>query len=360
MLQKDNQQNTTKTHTPTEAAIFKVGDLVDGKVLEIKRNEIYLDLSGLATGLVRGPELEDEMDEYADLKIGDQATATIIDIDNEKGLIELSFRYAGHKRAWEKLQEMMNKKETIEVKITGANAGGLIVHYNKIVGFLPTSQLGFQHFPRVEDGDKERILKLLKKYVGQTFKVTIIGLSEAENKLIVSEKEVTRAITQTKNFKIGDIIEGEVQGLVDFGAFVKFDGCEGLCHISEIAWRRLDHPGDILKIGDKVRAEIIGMEGDKFSLSIKKLIVDPWAKIQDKYKVGQEVKGKVLKINPFGLFVELDPEIHGLAHISELSDGSKIDLRELGKPGDILKFKITSIEPDEHRLGLSLKGVKQD
>lgn len=337
----------------------KINDLIEGTVLEIKRNEVYLDLDGNATGLVRGPELEDELGEYSNLKVGDKVMATVVDVDNEKGLVELSFRSAGHQRAWKKLQEIMTQKQTIEVKIVAANVGGLIIQYGKISGFLPTSQLSSQHFPRVEDGDKGKILEMLKKHIGQIFKVGIIGLDESENKLIVSEKEIIKNTNTDKEFKIGDPINGEVQGLVDFGAFIKFDGREGLCHISEIAWRRLDHPSDVLKIGDKVKAEIIGMENDKFSLSIKKLIPDPWVKIEEKYKVGQEVMGKILKINLFGFFIELDPEIHGLAHVSELSEDGKKNPNEIAKAGDSLKFKITSIEPEDHRLGLSLKGVKQ-
>lgn len=352
MVKKNNNQIVN-------LSLPKIGDTVEGKVIEIKRNEIYLDLNGLATGIVRGAELENELGNSSNLKIGDQVTATVIDLDNEKGLFELSFRSARHQKTWEILQEIMNKKQTIPVKISGANAGGLIVQYGNIVGFMPTSQLNFQHFPRVENGDKNKILELLKKYIGQTFEVKIIDLSPEENKLIVSEKEVIKETAPAKAFKIGDIIEGEVQGLVDFGAFIRFDNREGLCHISEIAWRRLDHPSDALKIGDKVRAEIIGIEKDKFSLSIKKLIVDPWINIHQKYKIGQEVTGKILKINPFGFFVELDPEIHGLAHVSELSDEEKIEPHKIAKVGDSLKFKITSIEPEEHRLGLSLKGVKQ-
>lgn len=352
-MPKKNNNRTISLSLP------KIGDIVEGRVIEIKRNEIYLDLNGLATGVVRGIELEDELGTSGNLKIGDKVTATVIDLDNEKGLLELSFRSASHQKAWESLQKIMEQKQTIPVKIIGANAGGLIIQYGNISGFLPTSQLNYQHFPRVEDGDKNKILELLKKYIGQTFEVQIIGLSPEENKLIVSEKEVIKSMGSTKTFKIGDIIEGEVQGLVDFGAFIRFDNREGLCHISEIAWRRLDHPSDVLKIGDKVKAEIIGIEGDKFSLSIKKLIPDPWLHVHDKYKVGQEVMGKILKINPFGFFVELDSEIHGLAHVSELSDKEKVDPYKIAKVGDVLKFKITSIEPEEHRLGLSLKGIEQ-
>ncbi|MGB9680644.1 MAG: 30S ribosomal protein S1, partial [Minisyncoccia bacterium] len=340
------KDNLTKNQFLNKTWFPKIGDLVEGKVIEIKRNEVYLDLNSLATGVVRGPELEDELNARANLKIGDTVSATVIDLDNEKGLLELSFRITGHQKAWQKLKEIMAKKQTIPVKIISANTGGLIVQYGKIDGFLPTSQLSYEHFPRVPSGDRNQILNLLKKYIGQTFQTKIIGLSEDENRLIVSEKEVTKeTLGKGKTFKIGDIIEGEVQGLVDFGAFIRFNGQEGLCHISEIAWRRLDHPSDVLKVGDKVKAEIIDIKNDKFSLSIKKLIPDPWLKVCEKYHLNQEVIGKILKINPFGFFVEISPEIHGLAHVSELSENGKTDPYKIAKVGDILKFRITSIEP---------------
>lgn len=342
----------------------EVGDLVEGTVLEIGRNEIYIDLNGLATGVVRGPELFDESEEFSNLKKGDRVTTTIIDLENEKGLIELSIRSAGHQKAWTKLKTLMEQKKVISVKVTDANRGGLITQYGKIYGFLPVSQLKADHYPRVAGGEKNKILEKLKKLIGQNLLVEIIDLDQNEEKLIVSEKEVLReGKTSLGGYKPGDTIEGTVSGLVDFGAFVKFNkNLEGLVHISEIAWQRLDHPKDILKVGDKVKAKIIDLnqETGKFSLSIKKLQKDPWEKVSEKYQIGQIVSGKVLKINPFGIFVELDPEIHGLAHISELSEKPISHPSEIVKIGDILKFKIVSIEPEDHRLGLSIKALKTE
>jgi ribosomal protein S1 len=164
------------------------------------------------------------------------------------------------------------------------------------------------------------------------------------------------------NYKVGDVIQGKISGLVDFGVFVTFDrDQEGLVHISELAWQRIDHPQDIVKAGDKVKAQIIGITDDgKISLSIRRLISDPWKNVEEKYVVGQEVDGKVLKINPFGFFVELDKDIHGLAHISEISEKPIKDLSGIAKEGDVLKFKIVSIEADDHRLGLSMIDKKEE
>ena len=336
----------------------KVNDLIEGRVIEIGRNEIYLDINGLTTGVVRGPELFDESGDFSNLKKGDKTLATVIDLENEKGLIELSFRHASHKKAWGNLEEIFKKEKPLLVKITEANKGGLIVNHGKIQGFLPVSQLKPEHYPRIDDGDKNKILEKLKTFIGKEMSVKIITLEEKDGKLIVSEKKFapTEKKPIHKRYKIGDIVQGKISGLVDFGAFITFNkNQEGLVHISELAWQRIDHPKDIVKIEDKVKAEIIGITEDgKISLSVRRLIDDPWKNVKKKYKVGQEVKGKILKINPFGLFVELDRDIHGLAHISELSNSPVKDLSRVAKAGDVLKFKIVSIEPGDHRLGLSL------
>ncbi len=338
--------------------IPKIGEIVKGRVLAIKKGEAYLDINGLFTGIVRGPELEDEFNEYKKLSIGDEVSATVLEIDNEKGGLELSFRQLNPQKVQQKLKKIVEEGQVISVKVTDANSGGLLCRYEKMSGFLPTSQMSPEHFPRVSDGDKGKILNLLKNLIGQTLQVKVIGFLEDENKLVLSEKELLKP---QKCYQIGDVVEGEICGLVDFGAFVKFENCEGLIHISEIAWRRLDHPKEVLKIGQKVRAKIIGLNNDKFSLSLKALLTDPWLKIEKKYQIGQEVMGRVLKITPFGLFIELDPEIHGLAHVSELSDkplNSVEEISKIAKIGDLLKFKIISLEPEDHRLGLSLRVLK--
>ena len=192
----------------------------------------------------------------------------------------------------------------------------------------------------------------------------MIDVDEAEEKLNVSGKAgwEEKQKDVIASYKVGDLVEGKVTAVTDFGVFVEFgqDNLEGLVHISELAWQRIENPADVVKGGDKIKAEIINVEGSKIFLSMKKLKEDPWKNVADKYKINQVVKGKVLKVNPFGLFVELDPDIHGLAHISELSDKPINDPNEIAKEGDILGFKVLSIEPSSHRLGLSLKSSKKD
>ncbi len=340
----------------------KVGELIKGTVINVSKNEVLLDINGLTTGLVRGKELEDESGEHTELKVGDQAYATVLESENERGILELSFRQAGHQKAWENLEELKQKGNIIKTKIFDANKGGLMCKVGGVMGFMPVSQLTTEHYPRVEGGDKNKILEILKSYINQDFDAKIIDVDEKENKLIVSERaawEEQQKETIGK-YQIGQVVKGKITGVVDFGAFIEFDdNMEGLVHISEIAWQRIDNPRDYIKVGEEVQAKIIEIDGSKISLSIKSLHEDPWKEVVKKYTIGQTVSGKVLKTSDFGAFVELDKDIHGLAHISELADFPIKNAGEVLKIGETYEFKIVSIEPDEHRLGLSLKALKQ-
>lgn len=340
----------------------KVGELIKGTVISIGKNEILLDIGGITTGIVRGKEIEDESGEHTNLKTGDEAYATVQELENERGLLELSFRQAGHQKAWENLEETKTKETIIKTRIVDANKGGLMCKVGGVVGFMPVSQLTTEHYPRVEGGDKNKILDILKGFVGEEFDVKIIDVDEKDSKLIVSERAAWEEIQKEtiSKYQIGQTVTGRITGVVDFGAFVEFgENMEGLVHISEIAWQRIDNPRDYIKVGDEVQAKIIEIDGSKISLSIKALQEDPWKNVANKYKIGQTVTGKVLKTNDFGAFVELDRDIHGLAHISELADYPIKSASEVVKIGETYDFKIVSIEPAEHRLGLSLRALKE-
>ncbi len=342
--------------------IPKVGDLVEGTVLTIGRGEIIIDIDGVSIGVVRGRELKDESGQYDHLKSGEKVIATVIEVENEKGSLELSLRQAGHQKAWGNLLQLQKEQSIIEVEVVDANRGGLLVRLGQVTGFLPVSQLNSEHYPRVDGGDKTRILEKLRQLSGQLLKVKVLDVAEGDNKLIVSEKAAgdEKQKELLSKYKIGDTVEGTVSGVVDFGAFVQFDGgTEGLVHISELAWQRIDHPKDIIQPGQPVKAQIIGLDNGKISLSLKALQEDPWVKAAERYQIGQIVKGKVLKVNPFGLFVELDTEIHGLAHISQLSTSTIRNINEFAKAGDALDFKIISIETQNHRMGLSIRAITE-
>ncbi|OIO19343.1 MAG: 30S ribosomal protein S1 [Candidatus Magasanikbacteria bacterium CG_4_10_14_0_8_um_filter_32_14] len=347
------------------ANIPKVGDLVKGKIIAIDKGEVRVDVSGLIVGVVRGPELFSESKEFSGVKVGDEVEATVIDDENENGEMELSFRVAGNKLVWSRMAQHVKEGDIVKAKILAANKGGLMLQSGALVGFMPVSQLNPNNYPRVQGGDKNRILEHLRKFIGETIKVKVITADMDDEKLIFSEKEVWEE--EQKNvldsYSVGDIVEGEVSALTSFGAFIKFGkNLEGLVHISEIVWQRISHPREVLKVGDKIKAQIIDLNKSKIYLSIKRLIVDPWKKVKDTYKVGQIINAEIHKIEPFGLMVKLDNEIHGLAHISDLSDKRVSDTKMLLSKFEVGKkynFEIISIEPAEHRLGLKLEGVNK-
>lgn len=364
---EESKSPMEKILAENEIKIPQAGDVVEGTVIDISSSSLLLDLGPIGTGIVIGKEIKDGLSAGIKLKKGDKVSATITDLESEDGYIELSIREASCERAWDDLESKRDTQEVVAVKILDANKGGLIVEINGISGFLPVSQLSSDHYPRVEDGDKNKILEILKRLISQELQVRIINTDRVNEKLITSEKaaasEKEKAVIS--ELKVGDAIEGEVSGVVDFGAFVKFlppskkdsaeekDKLEGLVHISELAWQLIGNPKEIVKAGDKVKAKIIGIDDTRISLSMKALEKDPWENVEKKYKSGDTVKGKVDKINPFGAFVYLDKDIHGLAHVSEFREVFP-DKRmgEVLKAGETYQWKIMSIEPKEHRMGL--------
>ncbi len=337
------------------AALPKRGDIVEGAVLEKKGSHLYLDLGAHGTGVVFGREYYDAHDAIKGLAPGDRVTAKVVDADNEEGYVELSLREAGREKNWQELKRLMDTGEAVRLKVADANRGGLILAHLGVQGFLPASQLSQEHYPRVEGGDKEKIFGALKELVGRELEVSVIDLNPIEGKLIFSEKfRETEAIRQRlAAYHAGDVVEGEVAGIVSFGAFVKFgDGLEGLVHVSEIDWQLISNPADVLKIGQSVTAKIIGISGEKVSLSLKALKEDPWSKVAEKYRPGDAVTGIVTKFNPFGAFVKLDAEIQGLAHISEF--GSEAKMKEVLRLGEPHQFRVRSVDAKEHRMALGL------
>jgi len=344
-----------------------VGDVVIGTVIDVASNHALIDLGPLGTGVVLGKEMRSGLSGNAKLHIGEEVSATLTSLENEDGDIEVSIREASYEKSWDDLREKLQNKAVIETKVLDANKGGLMVELNGIMGFLPVSQLANEHYPRVEDGDKNKILELLKELIGVSVNVRLLDADQENEKLIVSEKaaQSERDRELINRLRIGDEIEGEVSGVVDFGAFIKFDAptgedgkkagkkLEGLVHISELAWQLIDDPREIVKTGDPVRVKVIGIEDTRISLSMKALKEDPWTKVSERYAVNQVVSGKVDKINHFGAFVYLDRDIHGLAHVSEFHDvypGRKME--DIFRVGETYDWKILSIEPRAHRMGL--------
>lgn len=361
MTEETNKSDFSKLLDKQEFSIPQVGDVIKGIVVAASKSEVRIDVNGVMVGVVRGPELYLEDDEYGKLTQGDETEAMVVETENENGELELSFKRVGQEKAWNILEEAYQDKEPVFIKIVDANKGGLMARFRQIKGFLPVSQLAPEHYPRVSGGDKSKILDKLKKFVGQKMEVNVITLEEGDDKIIFSEKELwnKRKKDVISQYKEGMVVEGTVTAITNFGVFVSFgENMEGLIHISELAWQRIDSPHDLVKVGDTIKAEVVNLEGSKIFLSAKKLMKDPWHEATQKYKEGTVVEGEILKVNPFGLFVKLDEEIHGLAHISELGLKPKEKVSEVFNAGDKKEFEIINISPEEHRLGLKLADKK--
>lgn len=339
-----------------EVSALNAGDVVEGAVIAAEKHEIWLDLGPRGTGLVVGREIE----QSDDIKPGDIISASVLDPEGDDGYAILSLKKVAKEKGWEALEERMQAAEVFSIKAFDANKGGLLVEVDGIRGFLPVSQLSAENYPRVSGADKDEILHRLNSLIGKPLNVRILDLDRRDNKLILSEKAARREDTEGKVAKmtVNDVVTGTVTGVVDFGIFVNVDGVEGLVHISEIAWDRVDNPSKYVKVGDKIEAKIISIDRDKLSLSMKQLTPDPWLEEISKYKVGDEIEGKITRITPFGAFVQVTPVIEALVHISELSDEHVEDPNTLVKLGETKQFRIIAIDADAHKLSLSMKSPK--
>lgn len=334
----------------------QAGDLIEGRIIKMSSASIILDLGEIGAGIVYGGEIKENKEALKKLKIGDTLSVLVIDPENEDGFVELSFKKASLEKTWSELKEKKQSGQPIAVKVTDANRGGLLVKFSSIAGFLPVSQLSLKNYPRVEDGDKSKILNRLNQFIGKELKVKIIGLDQKNEKLIVSEKALSqKKIKESlEKFKEGDVVEGTVTSLTNFGAFIKFDeNLEGLAHISELDWRIVNHPSQVVKENEKVKAKIVNIQNGQFSLSLKALKEDPWQNIGDKYQNGQIVKGQVAKFNPLGAIVKISDDICGLIHISEFSKQNQ-PMESILKLGEQYDFRIISLTPKTRKMSLSL------
>ncbi|MBT7494473.1 MAG: S1 RNA-binding domain-containing protein, partial [Candidatus Peribacter sp.] len=297
------------------------GESVDGKVVFRGKNKLLIDINGIAVGIVSGRELRDSFNTFRELKVGDEVTALVLEDENDEGMIVLSLRMASQQKAWDRFHELVDTEGTMKFVAQEANKGGLLSNIDGIRTFLPVSQLAPMHYPRVNNADSSEIISRLAKYIGHNFTVKIITMDEEAGKIVVSEREAM-AEERSKSLEsltIGDEKDGLVTGIVKFGVFVAFDGLEGLVHISEIAWGHVKNPSEHAHVGDKVRVKVIGLEGDKLSLSIKQLTKDPWEEIAERYPVGKQVTGSVVRFADYGAFLRLERDINGLVHMTEIA-----------------------------------------
>jgi len=346
----------------TDFTIPLLGELVEGTVISFSKNRILVDLNGIATGIITGQESNDTAGTIKTLSVGDTVSAFVIEDENDDGLIVLSLRKASQKKTWNKFIEAYENDVILELAPTEANKGGLLLNIDGIKGFIPVSQLAPLHYPRVNGANSNQIFARLQKLVGEKLKVKILNLDREGGKLILSEKaaESNKRGDALDKLEIGQKIKGQISGIVNFGIFVTFQGLEGLVHISEIAWGHVKDPNDFGKLGTDVEVLVIGKDDDKISLSMKRLYPDPWVEAAKVYQVGTIIESEINRLTPFGAFVKLDNDINGLIHVSEISDDENSKPEDLLTVGKKIKAKIITIDPEEHRVGLSIKALTSD
>ncbi|MBU6426976.1 S1 RNA-binding domain-containing protein [Patescibacteria group bacterium] len=336
-----------------------VGDMVEGPVMAVEKSSVFIDMAPFGTGIIYGREFLSARDIIKKINIGDIIAAKIVDNTHKEGYYELSLKEARQALIWSEAEAAIKEKKSLDLPVKEANKGGLLIEWQGITGFLPASQLKPEHYPKIADGDKDRILDELKKLVGTRLGVSIITADPKEGKLIFSEKgsEIKEKEKIISKYEIGDEVEGTVTGVVDFGAFVKVEeGLEGLVHISEIDWGLVDNPNNFVKVGQKIRARIIEVKDGKISLSIKQLKPNPWIEAAKKYKKDMSVTGVIIKFNKHGALASVEEGVAGLVHISEFGNEEKLHkMLELGKTYD---FKISLFDPKEQKMALSFAGTK--
>jgi small subunit ribosomal protein S1 len=332
------------------------GEVVEGVVSSVKKHEVWIDLGAKGVGVV----MRREIGHGQQLEVDQKVTVSVIDPELEEGYALLSMKRAAKDRGWDELKRVFESQEIIEVTPYDANRGGLLVELEGIRGFLPVSQLAAGHYPRVSGADKDEILQKLNALVNKPIRVRVLDVSRKDNKLIFSEKEAVKDDMQARfaTLKVSDVVEGVITGVIDFGAFVNVDGIEGLIHISEISWERVEDPRKYVKVGDTVKAKIIAIDKDRLSLSLKQMSEDPWLQEVKAFSKGDIVEGKITRITPFGAFVQLSPSVEALVHVSEMSDDETVDPQQIFQLNEKKQFKVLDIDTENRKIALSLKSAK--
>lgn len=333
------------------------GSIVEGVVSAIGRARVYVDIAPFGTGLIYGREYMNARDILRKVAPGDTIASKVVLVENEDGYIELSLKEARQALIWADAEAAVRNATILSLEVKEANKGGLIIDWQGIQGFLPASQLSAEHYPRVSDGDKDKILTALNELIGKHLSVVMITADPKEHKLIFSEKglqEKEEKEEKINKYEVGNVIKGEVTGAVDFGIFVKLEpGLEGLVHISELDWGLVEDTKALYKVGDMVDVKVIEVKDDKISLSIKQLKENPWVTAAKNYKKDQIVDGVVIKYNKHGALASIEEGVAGLVHVSEFETEEK--LKAVLSLGSVYKFKISLFEPSEQKMTLSFK-----
>src|SRR6187401_1840668 len=331
---------------------FEEGDVVTGKVVRIDKDEVLVDIGYKSEGVIPNNELSirKSVDPHEEVELGEEVDALVLTKEDQDGRLILSKKRARFERAWRKIEAAAESGEPVNGAVIKV---GLIVDLG-VRGFLPASLVDIRRVPNLDE------------YLGQTIQTKVIELNRSRNNVVLSRRAVLEEERKEQRQAIlerlqpGLIIEGQISNIVDFGAFVDLDGIDGLIHISELSWGHVNHPSEVLSIGDTVRVKVLDIdrERQRISLGLKQTQEDPWERVVNTYNVGDVLEGKVTKVVSFGAFVEIMEGVEGLVHISELAQHHVENPREIVDPGDTVKVKILEIDDERRRLSLSLKRVE--
>jgi small subunit ribosomal protein S1 len=337
---------------------FTPGELIEGMVISVSHGEVLLDVGAKSEGIITGPELGEDKS-YLSLKPGDTILAQVVQSENDQGYIVMSFKRAEKDRKWIDVDDAFKNGSVLEAVVLEYNKGGLLAECLGLRGFIPLSHLDRVHFAndiaKFAAGSEAELKNSLKVLSGKVLKVKVIELDREKNRLVLSEKDALSTYSEEarqeklSNIKENDTLEGIVTGIMPFGVFVDLDGVEGLVHISEIAWEKVNHPSTYFKVGETVKVKVLGIDdgSGKLALSVKRLTDNPWNNVEDKYPIGTKVKGKVSKIVPFGAFVNLEKGLDGLIHVSETNG----PLEE----GQEVEVIVTQVDGSNQKLALSVR-----
>ncbi|WP_423224401.1 30S ribosomal protein S1 [Candidatus Amarolinea aalborgensis] len=344
------------------------GSVRKGTIVRVTPTEILVDIGAKSEGIISDRELERVGKEaLAKLTVGDEILVYVVRPEDEEGHVVLSFSRAQQERDWLKAEELLKSQEVFEGLVAGFNRGGVTIKVGRLRGFVPTSQLvSVQSMS--QDGASDNLEARLADLVGKKLKLKVVEMDQKRNRLILSERQANRDWRKQakerllSELKKGDKCTGIVTSMSDFGAFIDLGGADGLVHLSEITWGHINHPGEVLKIGQRVEAYVLNvdMERRRIGLSLRRLQPEPWSVVHERYAVGQLVDATITKLTNFGAFARLDDGIEGLIHLSELSEKRVGHARDVLREGQRMRLRIIRIDPQRRRIGLSLKQAPEE
>jgi small subunit ribosomal protein S1 len=338
------------------------GEIRRGFVATIRDNEILVSIGTKSEGVISGRELEQiPAEERASFFVGQEIPVFVISPEDQNGNVVLSYVRAREEKDWDEVEALLESGEAYESKVIGFNKGGLIVPVGGLRGFVPASQISLLRRPGTNENAEQRY----SKAVGDPMKVRVIEVDRARRRLILSERLALQETRETLKDRLldelaeGDVRTGRVTSLADFGAFVNIDGADGLVHLSEISWERIQHPNEVLKVGDEVKVKVISVDRDRkrIGLSIRQLQQDPWLQKVGELKEGMLIEGTITHLTKFGAFARIGDDLEGLIHVSELSEQRVGHPKEVVKEGDVLTLRVIKIDPERRRIGLSRRKV---